>query len=391
MFSVAVSTGVDGDYLKRSHSDHDLYQGRHMEDDLDNDGGAEFYTAVGPDGKEIILRKYLQDQADTAVGVDSPDMRIGFVSQALGHLQQEFGGPSDPRGHLQQEYGGLANPRGHLQQEYGGHSEKSPSARGQPDLGQYPPGSTIDPVHYYQQQRSLLHNAANERDGNRSFRSSFEYPEYSARDFTMDIHGGGDYYDSDEENYRNKNILPVEQKYSNGSYNRSPKHKIRTPIIEETDSIIERELMSRDQSRRFRRRSDSVQDMSSVGENLNLSLSDGRYDGPEPQYTETKSSILRRRHSNAKLSSSQNSNQSTSIFDKLFRKKRRVNSMSDLTSSRSRPSNLRRRNSMSYDDIQRYDDLNQSRSTTLSTKKFTMYTGLSPKEKIEYNDYNDIR
>ena len=53
----------------------------------------------------------------------------------------------------------------------------------------------------------------------------------------MDIHGGGDYYDSDDENYRNKNILPVEQKYSNGSYNRSPKHKIRTPIIEETDSI----------------------------------------------------------------------------------------------------------------------------------------------------------
>ena len=131
--------------------------------------------------------------------------------------------------------------------------------------------------------------------------------------------------------------------------------------------------------------------MSSLGENLNLSLSGGRYDGPEPQYTETKSSILRRRHSNAKLSSSQNSNQSTSVFDKLFRKKRRVNSMSDLTSSRSRPSNLRRRNSISYDDIQRYDDLNQSRSTTLSTKKFTMYTGLSPKEKIEYNDYNDIR
>ena len=207
----------------------------------------------------------------------------------------------------------------------------------------------------------------------------------------MDIHGGGDYYDSDEENYRHKNILPVEQKYSNGSYNRSPKHKIRTPIIEETDSIVERELMSRDQSRRFRRRSDSVQEMSSLGENLNLSLSGGRYDGPEPQYTETKSSILRRRHSNAKLSSSQNSNQSTSVFDKLFRKKRRVNSMSDLTSSRSRPSNLRRRNSISYDDIQRYDDLNQSRSTTLSTKKFTMYTGLSPKEKIEYNDYNDIR
>ena len=51
---------------------------------------------------------------------------------------------------------------------------------------------------------------------------------------------------------------------------------------------------------------------------------------------------------------------------------------------------------MSYDDIQRYDlargeELNNSRSTSLSTKKFSMYTGLSPKEKIEYHDYSDLR
>ena len=32
-----------------------------------------------------------------------------------------------------------------------------------------------------------------------------------------------------------------------------------------------------------------------------------------------------------------------------------------------------------------------SRSNSLSTKKFSMYTGLSPKEKIEYRDYNDFR
>ena len=81
----------------------------------------------------------------------------------------------------------------------------------------------------------------------------------------------------------------------------------------------------------------------------------------------------------------------------MFRKKRRVNSMSDLPSSRNNPSNLRRRNSISYDDVQSYerwrqqDDLNQSRSTSLSTKKYSMYTGLSPKEKIEYNDYHDVR
>ena len=51
---------------------------------------------------------------------------------------------------------------------------------------------------------------------------------------------------------------------------------------------------------------------------------------------------------------------------------------------------------MSYDDIQRYDlargeELNNSRSTSLSTKKFSMYTGLSPKEKIEYHDYSELR
>lgn len=92
---------------------------------------------------------------------------------------------------------------------------------------------------------------------------------------------------------------------------------IRTPIIEETESTVERELLSRDQSRRFRM-SDSVQvrvemtssdcnkspflcdqDLSSLGDmsrdNLALSLTESRYraEGPEPQYAETKSSILR--------------------------------------------------------------------------------------------------
>ena len=36
-----------------------------------------------------------------------------------------------------------------------------------------------------------------------------------------------------------------------------------------------------------------IQDLSSLGDNLALSLTDSRYEGPEPQYTETKSSILR--------------------------------------------------------------------------------------------------
>ena len=40
-------------------------------------------------GKEIILRKYLADQWDSA----QEGAGFGFVSQALGHLQQEYGEP----------------------------------------------------------------------------------------------------------------------------------------------------------------------------------------------------------------------------------------------------------------------------------------------------------
>ena len=159
---------------------------------------------------------------------------------------------------------------------------------------------------------------------------------------------------------------------------------------------MERELISRDQSRRLRPLGSS-QDVSTIGENLNLSLSEGRFEAgpgqdPGPQYAETKSSILRRRNSKAKMT-----NNSGSLADmRGARRRRRVNSLSDLSSSRARNTNLKRRNSISYDDIQRYDrlrqydDLNQSRSTTLS-KKFSVYTGLSPKEKIEYDNYTDIR
>merc|ERR1712235_49668 len=72
---------MDVDIQRRALSD----VGR---DELDT-SRAEFYTAVGPDGKEVILRKYLKDQAAISETQDN-DMRIGFVSQALGHLQQEY-------------------------------------------------------------------------------------------------------------------------------------------------------------------------------------------------------------------------------------------------------------------------------------------------------------
>ena len=349
------TTTTDGSGLRRSYSEQDLYRlGSRQAEDEPDQGGAEFYTAVGPDGKEIILRKYLQDQADS-----QDQLRMGFVSQALGHLQQELGG-----------------------------------SQGNPGV--------LDPVHFYQQQRE---RERGER-GDRSQRSSvLEDTDYHQRFHRL----SGGYpsldqagYDSEEEfRYRHYGGLVTgfgDQKYSNASHaSRSPKHQIRTPIIEETESTVERELISRDQSRRLRPLGSS-QDVSTIGENLNLSLSEGRYEGsqePGPQYAETKSSILRRRNSKAKMTNSTGSLAEV----RGGRRRRRVNSLSDLSSSRARNTNLARRNSISYDDIQRYDrlrqydDLNQSRSTTLSklSKKFSVYTGLSPKEKIEYDNYTDIR
>ena len=49
-----------------------------------------------PSGKEIILRKYLEDQAGLQLEPEAEDPRIGFVSQALGHLEQEWGGRGQP-------------------------------------------------------------------------------------------------------------------------------------------------------------------------------------------------------------------------------------------------------------------------------------------------------
>ena len=210
---VGVSTSAEDYELRRSYSEQDIYQ---LESRLEEEVGqaAEFYTAVGPDGKEIILRKYLEDQAES-----QDQLRIGFVHQALGHLQQEFGGShSDP----------------------------------------------VEPVHFYQQQRELLQ--ARERQPDTDYHQKFHrlsgYPGYDQTG-----------YDS-EEDYKNRHYGGVvtgygDQKFSNASLaSRSPKHKIRTPIIEETESTVERELISRDQSGRLRPLGSS--------ENLNLSLSDGR-------------------------------------------------------------------------------------------------------------------
>ena len=112
-------------------------------------------------------------------------------------------------------------------------------------------------------------------------------------------------------------------------YDLTPKHKIQTPIMEETESTVEQELRSRGQSRRLRRY-DSNNEISNHAEELKLTLS-GHQEAPEPQYTETKSSILRRRNSKAKLNSNGKFNDGP-MSERQFKRKRKFNSLSDLTS-----------------------------------------------------------
>ena len=77
----------------------------------------------------------------------------------------------------------------------------------------------------------------------------------------------------------------------------TPKHYIRSPIIEETESNVEAELRSRDRARNSLRYKFWNHD---PDVSLRFKIQDGR-NSPEPAYTETKASILRRRNTLAKL------------------------------------------------------------------------------------------
>ena len=55
----------------------ELFRQKH---NLPEDG--EFYTAIGPDGKEIILRRYLNDQNSETV------TKPGFLNVAMNHLKE---------------------------------------------------------------------------------------------------------------------------------------------------------------------------------------------------------------------------------------------------------------------------------------------------------------
>ena len=71
----------------------------------------------------------------------------------------------------------------------------------------------------------------------------------------------------------------------------TPKHQIKTPIIEETESVLEAELLRSRQSRRDKFKISYENSDASV---LRFKIRDDGDESPEPAYTETKASILRR-------------------------------------------------------------------------------------------------
>jgi len=432
---------------RRAHSEMDLYQSK--------SDPTELYTTIGPDGKEIILRRYLNEQADNSRIETSP--KIGFVNQALGHLQQELGvpvpmqvpQPLDPVQYYQQQReimlhqqradrssiegrsfqdypDSLSNhphrdgiiyqqrgDRSSVEQKYSQDYPESLRSRPEfqigPDIQRFR-GDGRETESYRADGYDPIQPLSIQDYGTESYQdmTSYRRPPHNSQQRSRYEQSG---YESDDEgkNMTRHQFGPSQQNYNylnavhSDEYDLTPKHKIQTPIIEETESTVEQELRSRGQSRRLKRY-DSNQDVSNHSEELKLSLTD-QPDAPEPQYTETKSSILRRRNSKAKLNSSGKFNDGP-LSERTFKRRRKYNSLSDLTSVKknNNSSSRRRRNSISNDDIQRlkrsfkesneWEEFNQSRKFDRSidnSKKFSQYTGASPKGKIEYADYTDFR
>lgn len=79
--------------LRRAHSDVNLSSARDPHLDPGEEGdpggggdrGGEFYVATGPDGKEIILRRYLNSQTPES----DPYADRGFLNMAMSHLTQQ--------------------------------------------------------------------------------------------------------------------------------------------------------------------------------------------------------------------------------------------------------------------------------------------------------------
>ena len=183
---IGVSNTTTALVPRRSQSDVDLERLRHgqhkqrnsnLEASLDEDG--EFYTAVGRDGQEIVLKRYHGALPD---GVDPSNREDrGFLQMAMSHLRSNSGsGNEEPST---------------------GFTNSSPSAKYH--LGLKTPGV----------QKRSKYNTSPSTGADASTMA----PDHSAPT-------------DDEE--------PV-----NAGFDLTPKHHIRSPIIEETESSIEAELL----------------------------------------------------------------------------------------------------------------------------------------------------
>ena len=148
----------------------------------DEDG--EFYTAIGRDGQEIVLRRYHGDLPD---GVDpSNNEDRGFLQMAMSHLRSNSGNDEQ-------------------QSTVFTNSPSSPSAKYH--LGLKTPGV----------QKRSKYNTSPSTGGGAD--ASTMAPDKSAAP------------------------TPPDDESLNAGFDLTPKHHIRSPIIEETESSIEAELL----------------------------------------------------------------------------------------------------------------------------------------------------
>eukprot|EP00095_Tigriopus_kingsejongensis_P012458 maker-scaffold696_size110080-snap-gene-0.13 protein:Tk12458 transcript:maker-scaffold696_size110080-snap-gene-0.13-mRNA-1 annotation:"cad86_drome ame: full" len=289
---------------RRTRSELDLVHA-----DLPDDPGGEFYTAVGPDGKlltierdrvtdinhpgtfadlgkEIILRRYLNDQAPES----DPYMERGFLNMAMFHLQHQQTnpnqgpnqGPSGPRSTIDpHEQVPMRSPRKLTTYvDAKGQMVRAPEARPPPGyshgkppfLDGYDTGESV-----YSENESTV--SPYRRPQNQSF------PNYPAH--THPPHHPAN-------RFKHKS---VESHLNHPTMDLTPKHNIRTPILEETESTLEAERLRSRQSRRDKYKLSYDTSDASV---LRFRINDG-VNSPEPAYTETKASILRRRNTMAKM------------------------------------------------------------------------------------------
>ncbi|XP_059097433.1 cadherin-86C-like isoform X1 [Tigriopus californicus] len=312
---------------RRTRSELDLAQV-----DLPDDPGGEFYTAVGPDGKEIILRRYLNDQASE----NNPYMERGFLSMAMVHLQDQH----DPN--LAQNSSKKSPRKLTAYVDASGRYYRVPDPRGHPG-GSHSLPRRPGYVDGYETGESI-------QSDNDSNASPYRRPHYNT------FHGHPSQHYNPNKGLINGSNRQKHKTLDNPNpvQDLTPKHQIRTPILEETESTLEAERLKSRQSRRDQIKVSYDHSDASV---LRFRINDGNA-SPEPAYTDTKASILRRRNTMAKMLKEEDNRQSQEDPHHLKPSHRyrhwSLNELNQRHDSETRAAKMRKWNSLSNDELINY-------------------------------------